>query len=48
MFDYIRLLPGFVQEVLDAYENWNGKDSVPLKLQELTMVLQIEVSHHSK
>jgi hypothetical protein len=46
MFDYIRLAPGFVREVLDAYESWNGKDSVPLKLQELILVLQIEVSHH--
>jgi len=45
MFDYIRLLPEFVREVLDAYETWNGKDGVPLKLQELMMVLEIEVSH---
>jgi hypothetical protein len=48
MFDYIRLLPEFVREVLDAYESWNGKDSVPLKLQELMMVLQIEASHKYK
>jgi hypothetical protein len=48
MFDYIRLLPEFVREVLDAYENWNGKDGVPLKLQELIMVLQIEPSHRYK
>ena len=33
------------REALDAYEGWNGKDGVPLKLQELMMVLQIEVSH---
>ncbi len=45
MFDYIRLLPEFVREVLCAYETWNGKDGVPLKLQELMMVLEIEVSH---
>ncbi len=45
MFDYIRLLPEFVREVLGAYETWNGKDGVPLKLQELMMVLEIEVSH---
>jgi hypothetical protein len=31
MFDYIRLAPGFVREVLDAYEGWNGKEGVPLK-----------------
>ena len=37
-YKYIRLLPEFVREVLDAYENWNGKDNVPKKLQELTMV----------
>jgi hypothetical protein len=48
MFDYIRLEPGFVPEVLDAYESWNGKDGVPLKLQELMMVLQIEALHHNK
>jgi len=48
MFDYIRLLPGFVREVLDAYESWNGKDGVPLKLQELMMVLQIEILHLHK
>jgi len=48
MYDYIRLLPEFVQEVLDAYENWDEKDSVPLKLQELMMVLQIEESHRYK
>jgi len=48
MFDYIRLLPRFVQEVLDAYENWNGKADVPMKLRELMMVLEIEVSHRYK
>jgi hypothetical protein len=31
--------------VLDVYESWNGKDDVPLKVQELMMVLQIETSH---
>ncbi len=29
MFDYISLAPGFVREVLDAYENRNRKDNVP-------------------
>jgi hypothetical protein len=48
MFDYIRLTPGFVREVLDAYESWNGREGMPLKLQELMMVLQIEVSHRDK
>jgi len=46
--DYINLLPEFVREVLDAYENWNGKDNVPKKIQELIMVLQIEASHIHK
>jgi len=46
MDDYIRITTWFVREVLDAYESWNGKDSVPLKLQELMMVLQIEASYH--
>jgi hypothetical protein len=31
MDDYIRLTTWFVREVLDAYENWNGKDNVPMK-----------------
>jgi hypothetical protein len=31
MDDYINLLPEFVLEVLDAYENWDGKDNVPPK-----------------
>jgi len=48
MFDHIRLTTWFAREVLDAYENWNGKDSVSLKIQELIMVLQIEASHHHK
>ena len=47
-YQYIRLLPEFVREVLDAYENWNRKDNVPKKLQELMMVLEIEASHHYK
>jgi len=34
---------GFVSEVLDACEGWEGKDVMPMKLQELMMVLQIEV-----
>jgi hypothetical protein len=45
MFDYIKLAPRFAREVLNAYENWNGRDGVPMKLQELMMVLQIELSH---
>jgi len=48
MDNYINLTTWFVREVLDAYENWNGKDNVPKKIQELMMVLQIEASHHHK
>jgi len=46
MGDYIRITTWFLRQVLDAYENWNGKENAPLKLQELMMVLQIEASHH--
>lgn len=33
-----------MKEVLEIYESWEGKDSAPLKVKELMMVLQIEVS----
>ena len=42
--EYIELAPGFVREVVDAYESWEGKETVPMKIQELMMVLNIEVS----
>jgi hypothetical protein len=42
--EYVSLAPGFVKEVLDVYENWEGKDAMPMKVKELMMVLQIEVS----
>jgi hypothetical protein len=48
MDDYIYLTTWFVGEVLDAYENWNGKDNVPKKIQELMMVLEIEASDANK
>jgi hypothetical protein len=48
MDDYINLTTWFVREVLDAYENWNGKHNVPKKIQELMMVLEIEASHRNK
>ena len=38
------MAPGFVREVLDVYDAWNGKKSVPTKVEELMMVLRIEVS----
>jgi len=40
--EYIMLARGFVREVLDACEDWEGKEAMPVKLQELMMVLQIE------
>ena len=42
--DYIRLAPGFAREVLEIYENWQGKDTVPMKVRELMMVIEIEVN----
>jgi len=42
--EYIGLAPGFVREVVEVYDAWKGKESVPMKVQELMMVLRIEVS----
>lgn len=41
--DYVRLAPGFVREVLEIYENWEGRDKVPIKLRELMIMIGIEV-----
>jgi len=38
--EYIELAPGFIREVVDAYEAWKGKGAVPMKIQELMMVLR--------
>lgn len=46
--EYIWLAPGFVRDVLDVYEAWEGREAVPMKLKELMMVLQIEVSKRYK
>ena len=46
--EYIWLAPGFVKEVLEVYEAWEGKEAVPMKVKELMMVLQIEVSRRYK
>ncbi|HEV2119386.1 MAG TPA: hypothetical protein VGS11_04690 [Candidatus Bathyarchaeia archaeon] len=46
--EYILLLLGFVRDVLDAYDSWNGKDDVPLKFKELMMVLRVEASDRQK
>ena len=42
--EYIELAPGFVREVVDVYDAWEGRESVPMKIHELMMVLRIEVS----
>jgi hypothetical protein len=42
--EYIELAPGFVKEVIDVYDRWEGREAVPMKVQELVMVLRIEVS----
>jgi hypothetical protein len=41
--DYVRLAPGFAREVLEIYKDWEDKDTVPIKLRELMMVIEIEV-----
>ncbi len=42
------MAPHFVREVLEIYDAWKGKDGVPLKIQELMMVLEIELSERRK
>jgi hypothetical protein len=42
--DYVRLAPGFARAVLGVYENWEGRESVPMKVKELMMVIEIEVN----
>ena len=42
--DYVRLAPGFAREVLEIYESWEGKESVPMKVKELMVVIEIEVN----
>lgn len=42
-YEHIQLAPGYVREALEAYDHWDGKDSVPFKLKELLKVLRIEV-----
>ncbi len=46
--EYIGLAPGFVREVLDVYEAWEGKESVPMKVKELMLIFRIEVSRRYK
>jgi hypothetical protein len=46
--EYIGLAPGFVREVVDVYEAWEGKEAVPWKVKELMLNLRIEVSKRYK
>ncbi|TMI21822.1 hypothetical protein E6H31_04355 [Candidatus Bathyarchaeota archaeon] len=46
--EYVLLAPGFVKEVLDACEGWEGKGAMPTRLQELMLVLQIETDRRYK
>lgn len=42
--DYVRLAPRFAREVLETYANWKCKDTLPMKVRELMMVIKIEVN----
>ena len=42
--DYVRLAPGFAREVLEIYENWEDKDTLPVMVRELINVIEIEVN----
>ena len=42
-YHYVQLAPGWVREAMEAYEQWDGKESLPYKLKELFMVLRLEV-----
>lgn len=44
-YDYITLAPGFVEELLEVYEKWGGRDTLPIKLKELMGVLEVELSN---
>ena len=48
MLEYIMLAPGYVREALEVYEKWNGQETLPMKVRELMMVLQIEVERRYK
>ena len=43
--EYIIFAPAFVREILDAREGWEGKDAMPMKMQKLIIVLQIEAEN---
>jgi hypothetical protein len=39
----IELAPGFVREVVEVWEAWEGRDAAPMKLQQLMLNLRIDV-----
>ncbi len=39
----IELAPGFVREVVEVWEAWEGRVAAPLKLQQLMLNLRIDV-----
>ena len=39
----IGLAPGFVREVVEVWDAWEGRNSPPLKLQQLMLNLRIDV-----
>lgn len=41
--DYIELAPGFVREVVEVWEAWEGREAAPMKLQQLMLNLRIDV-----
>lgn len=47
-YQYIQLAPGYVREILEIYDQWDGKKHVPSKVQDLMMVLRIEVDRRYK
>jgi hypothetical protein len=42
--EYVLLAPGFVKEAVAIYDDWEGKATIPMKIQELMMLLRIEVN----
>jgi hypothetical protein len=40
----IGLAPGFVREVVEVWDAWEGRKSTPLKLQQLMLNLRIDVN----
>jgi hypothetical protein len=46
--EYIGLAPGFVREVVDVWEAWEGREAAPMKLKQLMLNLRIEVAKRYK